>query len=194
VKNIWREALIVVLGLLGAGVIFIASSPPRGDPIQLLPPPTPAPIQVYIAGAVNQPGIYALPVNARIYDAIQAAGGFTDNANDQVINLAAFLQDGGQIWVPSTVPDRVSEDNAGSQNASHEQHAQATIVELININTAPQEVLETLPEIGPKTAENIITYRQNEGFFTSIEEIQKVPGIGPATYEAIKDRITVGAP
>jgi competence protein ComEA len=194
VKNIWREALIVVLGLLGAGVIFIASSPPRGDPIQLLPPPTPAPIQVYITGAVNQPGIYALPVNARIYDAIQAAGGFTDNANDQVINLAAFLQDGGQIWVPSTVPDRVSEYNAGSQNASHEQHAQATIVELININTAPQEVLETLPEIGPKTAENIITYRQNEGFFTSIEEIQKVPGIGPATYEAIKDRITVGAP
>jgi competence protein ComEA len=194
VKNVWREALIVVLGLLGTGVILIASSPPRGNPIQLLPPPTPAPIQVHVTGAVNQPGVYTLPVNTRVSDAIQAAGGFTDDANDQAINLAAFLQDGLQIWVPSTIPEQASEYNAGSQDAYRDQRFQSTIGALININTAPQEVLEALPEIGPKTAENIITYRQIEGFFTSIEDIQKVPGIGPATYEAIKDQITVDKP
>jgi competence protein ComEA len=194
VKNVWREALIVVLGLLGTGVILIASSPPRGNPIQLLPPPTPAPIQVHVTGAVNQPGIYTLPVNTRVSDAIQAARGFTDDANDQAINLAAFLQDGLQIWVPSTIPEQASEYNGGSQDAYRDQRFQSTVGVLININTAPQEVLEALPEIGPKTAENIITYRQIEGLFTSIEDIQKVPGIGPATYEAIKDQITVDKP
>jgi competence protein ComEA len=194
VKNLWREALILVLGLLVSGVIFLASSPPRGNPIQLLPPPTSAPIQVHVTGAVNQPGIYTLPVNTRVSDAIQAAGGLTDDANDQAINLAAFLQDGLQIWVPSTIPEQESEYAAELQDTFRDQRSQLTIGVLININTATQEALETLPEIGPKTAENIITYRQNEGFFTSIEEIQKVSGIGPATFDAIKDQITVGTP
>jgi competence protein ComEA len=191
VKDWWQVALVVVLGLLGTGILFIASGPPRGNPIQLLPPPTPTPIQVHVTGAVNQPGVYTLPANNRVHDAIQAAGGFTDEANDQAINLAAPLQDGLQIWVPSRQPNQESGPGSETGENSDDQRS-TTSGSLININTATQEELETLPQIGSITAEKIINYRQTEGYFISIEDIQKVPGIGPATYEKIKDLITVG--
>ena len=190
-KKVWWAALCVTLGLLGTGLIWLASSPPRGNPIQLIPPPTAAPLQVHVTGEVNQPGIYELPVDSRVYDAVQAAGGFTTDANIDAINLAAPLEDGQQVRVPSKLSDQDADLNQGENEGFR---SPPPINALININTASQEILETLPEIGPVTAENIITYRQNEGAFTQIEEIQKVPGIGPINYEGIKDYITVGEP
>jgi len=191
VKKVWWAALCVSLGLLGTGLIWLASSPPRGNSIQLIPPPTAAPLQVHVTGEVKQPGVYELPIDSRVYDAVQAAGGFSPDANTEAINLAAPIEDGQQVGVPSKIANQEADLNQGEDEGLR---SPPPINALININTASQEILETLPEIGPVTAKSIITYRQNEGAFTQIEEIQKVPRIGPMTYEEIKDYITVGEP
>jgi competence protein ComEA len=93
-------ALGVVLGILSAGVILLSSQPPRGNEITLLPPPTPIPIKVHISGEVQNPSVYALPVNSRVQDAINTAGGFTENADINALNLAAQLIDGNRVQVP----------------------------------------------------------------------------------------------
>lgn len=193
-KNWHLVALGVLLGLLGSGVIWLASSPPRGHLIELLPPPTPVPIQVHVTGEVKHPGVYSFTTDKRVQDAIQEAGGFTENANINAINLAAPLEDGMQIRILSVLPDQGSGLDSVGQDDGGDQRFTSPVDFLVNINTATQAELEMLPEIGPAIAEDIIAYRQNEGLFTSIEDIQKVQGIGPATYKAIKDLITVGIP
>ncbi len=194
-KNWWGLVLGVVCGLLGAGAIWLASSPPRGNPIQLLPPPTPAPIQVYVTGEVVEPGVYALPVDSRVQDAIQAAGGFTDDANAEMLNLASALQDGDRVQVASTIQAQeasgTGSDLGSPANATGQQPASVP-GRMVNINTASQDELETLSGIGPVTAQKIIDYREANGFFIGIEDIQKVSGIGPVTFEKFKDQITVG--
>lgn len=195
----WAVALGVIFGLLSAGIIWLASQPPRGNPIALLPPPTPIPIQVYVKGEVQSPGVYALSPESRVQDAITAAGDFTSQADVTALNLAAPLQDGSQVQVPAHAPVETSSPTAVSSSKPQEPPSQPTeqpsapsAIILININTASQEELETLTGIGPVTAEKIIAFREENGAFTSIEEIQKVSGIGPATFEKIKDFITVG--
>ncbi len=191
-KNWWLVALGVIFGLFGAGAVILASAPPRGAPIQLLPPPTPAPIQVHISGAVHNPGVYELPLESRVQDAIQVAGGFTEDAQQEGINLAAKLQDGDQVLVPA---QRTSASypmgDSTSQTADQQSLTQSTS-NIVNINSASQDELETLPGIGPVTAQKIIEYRQSNGDFSSIEGIQKVSGIGPATFDKIEALITVG--
>lgn len=184
-KTAWVIAYGVVVGLLAAALVLLLGRRPAGTPIQLLPPPTPEPIQVHITGAVLQAGLYALPPGSRVHDAIQAAGGFAEGANEQALNLAAFLEDGDRVIVPSltsspgTVPGetRLADPPVGFP---------------IDINLATAAELEALPEIGPETARKILEYRQLHGAFEVIEDIMDVPGIGPATFEAIKDLITVG--
>ncbi len=192
-KN-WKSAAFgFILGLLGSAVVWLASSPPRGDPIQLQPAPTVGPIQVHVTGAVNHPGVYLLPQKSRIHDALEAAGGFTSDANEQGINLVAPLEDGRQIWVPYlkiTENDSTVDNTSQSQEFTSDSSTSQTL-HLININTATREELETLPGIGPVIAEAIITYRETKGEFTRIEDIQKVSGIGPATFDDIKTHITV---
>lgn len=190
-KNWWLVVLGVLFGLFGAGAVALASSPPRGTPIQLLPPPTPAPIQVHVTGAVHNPGVYDLPLDSRIQDAIQIAGGFTENAQQEGINLAAKLQDGDQVQVPAQRTSAAPLTGETSTEYADRQTSGISTFSIVNINTASQEELETLPGIGPVTAEKIIEYRQANGDFSSIEGIQKVSGIGPATFEKIKDLITV---
>ncbi|MFC2054121.1 helix-hairpin-helix domain-containing protein [Chloroflexota bacterium] len=187
-KTWWLLAVGIIGGLLGSGVIYLTSSQPRGEGITLLPPPTSAPIIVHIVGAVLDPGVYSLPTNSRQQDAIEAAGGFLSDANPQALNLAAPLQDGDRIIVP-TMP---SDTPTPATNTS-----KSTIVELpssntlININTASQADLENLPGIGPVKAKTIIAYREINGIFGLIEDIQKVPGIGPKTFENLKSLITI---
>jgi len=189
----WRSLVLgLVLGLLGSAGIWLASSPPRGTPIQLEPAPTAVPIQVHITGAVHKPGIYQLPAKSRIHDAIQAAGGYTNQANEQAINLAAPLEDGTQIQVPlKTAQDSPTVGSSSQGQATTGLTSIPSTHNLININTATREDLEILPGIGPVIAGAIIKYRETEGQFTSIEELQKVPGIGPAIFEDIKAYITV---
>jgi competence protein ComEA len=152
------------------------------------PTSTPAPIQVYVSGAVVSPDVYSLPPDAIVRDAVAAAGGVGPEADLTRINLAQRLQDGAHVHVPAAGEEPLVE-LPGSPGSSSETSEPAA---LVNINTATQEELETLPGIGPAYAERIIAYRETHGAFGSIEEIQNVSGIGPATFEGLRDRITVG--
>lgn len=193
-KSWWLVAIGVLFGLLGAGAVFLASQPPRGAAIELLPPPSPEPMRIHVVGAVRDPGVHALPRQSRVEDAIAAAGGFADDAKTESLNLAALLQDGDQIDVPALQPTaapQVVESGSNGKEQPTSAPESPEIPEIININTASQELLETLSGIGPVTAEKIIAYREANGDFAVIEEIQKVKGIGPATFEKLKDKICV---
>jgi competence protein ComEA len=163
----------VLIGLLAAGIIWLAASQPRGDPVALLPTSTPGMFTVYVSGAVATPGVFTLPDGSRVEVAIQAAGGFAPGAEQEQINLAAMLEDGQQIDVPGVID--TSHVNAGR----------------VNVNTATVSDLDALPGIGPTTAQTIVDYRLQHGPFQIIQDLQNVPGIGPATYDRIKDYITV---
>jgi competence protein ComEA len=122
-----------------------------------------------------------LPAGSRVNDAIQAAGGFTTEADASLLNLARYLQDGEHILVPSVnSPSAPDSDRSGIIPLSNQ----------VDINSATLEQLDTLPEIGPITAQQIIDYRLNHGPFSSIEDIMKVSGIGQGIFDKIKDLIT----
>jgi competence protein ComEA len=199
-RDLWILAFGVVIGLCAAGVLYMISGHPRGQPVQLLPPPTPAPIMVSISGGVSQPGLYALPIDSRVQDAIQAAGGLVPEANGITLNLAARLEDGDQLIIPTLAPTRspVAQIEAGGVRAQATPPAglptssSSIQTTLININTASLEELDSLPGIGPATAQKIIDYRTTSGPFETIESIIEVDGIGPVTYARIKDLISVG--
>ena len=179
----WPGAFIVVGLLLGTGILFLVTRPPRGEPITLLPPPTSAPITVYISGAVARAGLYTLPPGSRLNDAIHAAGGFTEQANTGGLNLARILEDGQQIDVPAFSPS-INQEGGGSYLVPSQ--------DLLNINTATLEQLDTLPGIGPVTAQDIIDFRTTHGPFASIEHLMDVSGIGQVTFDKIKALVTVG--
>jgi competence protein ComEA len=189
-KAAWTAAFAVALLLIGAGVLQWLGRPPQGQPVKLIPPPTPPPLVVHITGEINQPGVYDLPQGSRLRDAIAAAGGFGPNADSQQLNLAQLLSDGQRILVPAVLAQPLSVGESEPEAVRAEEIVLLPTFPL-DINSASQAELEALPEIGPKTAEKIIAYRQEHGLFQSIEEIQNVNGIGPATYEAIKDLILV---
>ena len=191
-KSFWHSTLYIGIGFFAAGLIWLACSQPRGEPIKLLTPQPPLPIQVHIIGEIQSPGVYTLPTNSRVQDVIQKAGGLTPDADIQTINLAAFLADGQQIRIPSITLQKDSDNNPYESDFTERSPEQ--LHQLININTASIELLETLPGIGPVIAVKIIDFRQKEGDFQTIEEIQKVYGIGPIIYEGIKNFITVDNP
>jgi competence protein ComEA len=182
-KYYWFGGFIIVGILLGAGIIYLVTRPPKGNPITLLPPPTPAPVTIYITGEVNHAGLYSLPVGSRFNDAILAAGGFTSEADTSSVNLAQILEDGQKIDIPGIN----NPASPGTQNGLGQ-----PMEGVININTATVDQLDTLPGIGTKTAQDIIDFRSSNGDFTTIEDIMDVPGIGQGKFEAIKDLITVG--
>jgi competence protein ComEA len=185
-KYFWGIAFAVVCTLLGVGLIFLVSSQPRGTPVQLSPPPTASPVTVHVTGAVNEPGVYRLPPGSRVEEAILAAGGAVPEADLSLINLAMLVEDGMQIWVPALIEE---EPRVEEQERSPTYEAPEV---LININTASQNELESLPRIGPVIAAEIIRYRQANGPFHRKEDIQEVKGIGPVTFEKISELITVG--
>ena len=200
-KTFWNIALSVVCGLLGVGIIFLITRPPRGQVVVLLPPPTPPPLVVYISGAVMQPGVYPLPQGSRVTDALEAAGGLSSEADDRDLNLATLLNDGEHLAIPTQAPSPALGAAVFTPDSSEPPSRRpllvstpaATLPDLININTATLEELDSLPDIGPAIAQRIIDYRKAHGDFIDIEDIMDVSGIGPATFEKIKDRITVGS-
>ncbi|MCJ7531791.1 MAG: ComEA family DNA-binding protein [Anaerolineales bacterium] len=192
-KTGWALALGVICGLLGAGIILLVSRPQGGSAITLLPPPSPIPMVVYVSGAVARPDIYTMPAGSRVRDAIQAAGGLSSQADPQSLNLAAFLEDGMKIQVAQIIKTPIAPGAMiGTSNSSATGLSQGVASSLVNINTASQQELDTLPEIGPALAQRIIAYRTAKGPFTKIEDIQNVSGIGAVTFEKIKDMITIG--
>lgn len=157
-------------------------------------------IVIYVAGAVKNEGIYELDENSRIADCIEKAGGLTDDANIKVINLAFVLEDGMKVYIPKNseineVKDEtstyVSKENGSANTGTTTSKNTSVKSSKININTANQTDLETLPGIGPSTAQKIINYRKENGKFGSIEDIKKVSGIGESKYSKIKDYITI---
>lgn len=170
----------LLVGLLSTGLLLLLTSRPRGQPVQLLPPPTPRPLRVHISGAVNQPGVYELPAGAIVQQALQAAGGGLDSADLESLNLAAPLHDGQQVVVRA--------QGEGSPSGSS---ASASSGGLIAVNTADAVELERLPGIGPVLAQKIVEYREAHGPFTRPEDLLSVSGIGPSTLEAIRDLIQV---
>jgi len=190
----WKVAFGAVCGLLGAGIILLVSSPPRGQGIALSPPPSPAPIAVHVIGAVANPGVYGLEAGSRVRDAIEAAGGLLPEADAQALNLAAFAQDGERLEIPAIPPPTPTRGLAPAAPVQGTNPAAPASGDgyLVNINTASQEELESLPYIGPALAQRIIEYREANGPFESIEEIIEVYGIGQKTFENIQDLITVG--
>lgn len=152
-------------------------------------------IYVYVCGAVNQPGVYALAEGSRVIDALAAAGGAAPKAELKALNQAQLLSDGEQITVlteqevaegkgSSAVTGGASSANAGGNKASAE-------TEKVNLNTASKEELMTLPGIGEARAEAILAYREENGAFQSAEELMKIEGIKEKSYAKLADRICV---
>ncbi|WP_370839467.1 helix-hairpin-helix domain-containing protein [Megamonas funiformis] len=144
-------------------------------------------ITVYVSGEVNSPGLVELPSDSRIADAIKACGDFTPLADKAKINLAQKLTDGMQIQVNSKTPINNSNEQVNDTNSNSPNNNSSS--NLININTATKEDLDTLPGIGPATAQKIIDYRQEHGNFSSIEDIKNVKGIGEAKFSKMQDKI-----
>jgi competence protein ComEA len=190
-----KNALYVLLGVMAgfvlAGVLIFVSRAPAGEPILLQPAPTKAPVAVHVIGAVPRPGLYEFAEGARVQDAIDAAGGILAEGNVDALNLAALLEDGQRLVIPYQDGSVPTEGPAPPElPASTEAPTNDSNVELVNINTASLDDLNALPGIGPTTAQKIIDYRDENGEFSTIEDIMNVSGIGPATFEDIKDLIT----
>lgn len=163
-------------------------------------------ILVHITGCVNKQGIVKLKEGARIANAIDAAEGLSEKADMNQINLAYPLEDGQKIYIPSVddtsinSSDKSSEkeyvttnpgDNVIMEDISDNNSRKGETNVMININTATQAELESIPGIGPSTALKILEYRQSNGKFSSIEDIKNIKGIGDAKYESMKNSITV---
>ena len=163
-------------------------------------------IYVYITGEVNNPGIVVLPIGSRIVDAIDCAGGITQKADIMKVNLVYMLQDGMKVNIPSSIElknnpnfeyitmssgDEKNDSNIKKATTVDTKSESAFKVSNVNINTATQTELETLPGIGPSLALKIINYRKENGKFKSIEELKSVNGIGENKYEEIKKYIYV---
>lgn len=189
-KPILFGAGIVVTFFLVGGLILLISRPPQGHPVALLPLPTQPLLVVDIGGAVHSPGVVQLPPGSRLQDAVDAAGGLLPDANRDSVNLAAPLTDGSTITIPF-IPTPAPTSLPGQRSPEIILPEISPTPGLIPINTATQAELESLPEIGPSTARSIIAYREEHGPFKDIEQLIDVPGIGPATLNAIRDLITL---
>jgi competence protein ComEA len=168
-------------------------------------PVPPSIITVHVAGAVNSPGVYRLSSSARVVDAITAAGGALRSADLESINLAQTIADTEQIYIPikkasrprvTTAPrlrpQRTTPITAPTTPGTSSGSAGTQPTRLINLNAATANELDSLTGVGPSTAKAIIAYRTKKGFFSKVEDLLNVPGIGPAKLAALRDQVTVG--
>lgn len=174
-------AIILVLAA-AATTVLIGVVRTTGDAGEVVPlhttALTPAAVYVHLAGAVARPGLYRLDEGARLVDGVAAAGGFAADADRSAVNLARLLTDGEQVHVP-----RLGETPAaGSAGAGDGR---------VNLNTAEVAELDTLPRIGPALAERIIAWREDNGRFTSVEDLLAVPGIGEKMLAGLRDMVTL---
>ena len=159
---------------------MLESSPPAENALPVKE------ITIYVTGAVNKPGLVKVAEGARAADAINACGGLLPIADSEKINLAQNLKDGQQLKVPEK-----ERSNSNVDKSKADMSKNGGSGELVNINTADEKALNTLPGIGPAMAKRIIEYRETEGLFQSIEDIKKIRGIGDAKFEKLKDKICI---
>lgn len=189
-KNVINLIIGVFIGLIVAGVLYLTVRQPVGEPVELLPSPTPEPIIVYVSGAVKRPGVYRLPHESRRVDAVQQAGGFLNGADISQINLADRLVDGEQIVIPGGTDVPAPQLTIGGNGLLFTPTPPAG--QPVNLNTASAEELDQLPGIGPTAAQKIVEYRMANGAFTRVEDLLKIPGIGPSILEEIRGLVTLG--
>lgn len=144
-------------------------------------------IVIDIEGAIVSPGLYGLPKDARIGDAVQAAGGLSTDAAIGAVNLAQKLSDGELVYIPTL--EEQSQASSLDFPASSKGAAPSAPDDKINVNSATASELEQLDGVGPALSRRIVEYRESKGRFTSLEDLKNVPGIGEKKYEGIKDRI-----
>ena len=187
--NILLAAAIIATA--AGGIVLMFRSADRSDGVVVtMPTPTTAPdvaaagstIKVYVSGQANLPGVYELPADSRVDDALRAAGGPTSQADLDSVNLAKKLSDEVQIHIPSRDEGR-SAASTGSKGSSPPGK--------VLLNTATGEDLETLPNIGPSRAKAIIEYREKNGPFARVDDLTNVSGIGTGILESIRDLVEV---
>ena len=142
-------------------------------------------ITVDVKGAVKSPGIYDLPVGSRVHDAVQKAGGLTEEADSKSLNLAQKISDEALVYVPT------KGEEAASQQATSGTTASTSKDKKVNLNKASLEELKQVKGLGGKRAQDIIDHREANGKFKSVDELKKVSGIGAKTIEKLKDYVTV---
>jgi len=197
-RDVWIVAAFLALVALGGLALWSRGGNASVAPPATAPPATAPPadgpnqsaeasvtMYVHVAGGVRRPGLYTLPEGARIADALEAAQGPVRKADLDLINLAQPVADGIQVYVPRRGE---SAPAAAATSRSSPEGGQS----LVDVNTADQVALETIPGIGPVKAAAIIEYRESAGRFDSVEELLEVNGIGPATLESMRAYVTVG--
>lgn len=193
--------LAATLGVLAAGIgawWALRPPPPPAEAslpfVQQVSVTSPVPsvdvgsalVVVHVDGAVRHPGVHDLHADSRVADAIAAAGGLTAAADRRQLNLAQIVTDGQRIWVPvegEEVDVIVGLGTGGNGNG-------AVTAGPVALSTAPPNVLETLPGIGPSLAAAIVEHRQREGPFATVDALLAVPGIGPAKLDALRGLVT----
>lgn len=175
--------LVVLSGAVGLGLLKGQAAPDESVPLtaQAGEAAASGELYVHVLGAVEHPGLYVLDLDSRMVDAVAAAGGTTDDADLAGINLARVLEDGEQIIVPAVGM------TGGDGGAAPPQPAD----DRIDLNSADQAALETLPRIGPTLAERIIAWREENGRFASVDDLLAVPGIGEKLLAGIRDGVRV---
>ena len=142
-------------------------------------------ITVDVKGAVKSPGIYDLPVGSRVHDAVQKAGGLTEEADSKSLNLAQKVSDEALVYVPTKGEEVASQQAASGTTPSSSKEKK------VNLNKASLEELKQVKGLGGKRAQDIIDHRETNGKFKSVDELKKVSGIGAKTIEKLKDYVTV---
>jgi competence protein ComEA len=192
---------VVIVALVGVGLWYVRSMPrpvevqggaqPGGTaPAAAVSPtatPSPAVIVVNVAGCVRHPGVFEFHQGDRVIDALKAAGGPKKGAALETLNLAALLTDAEQVLVPKEGEGGVVAPGASAPGSMAAGAAGAKI----NVNTATEPELETLPGVGPVLAQRIIDYRTQHGPFATVDALDDVSGIGPATLADLLDLVTV---
>lgn len=202
----YRKSMLVLLVLVTAvvgGIFYGLHAQEQAVPLDAAceqQAASPAPqvevpeVTVYVTGAVQKPGLVTVPEGTRIAAAVEACGGMLPTAAKESINFAQVLKDGQQITVPERqqLPAQAISGTASAAAQAKTVAAGGTVSSgLVNINTADEKLLDTLPGIGPAMAKRIIEYRETQGPFTAIEELKRVKGIGEAKFAKLKNKVCI---
>jgi len=181
-RNQKRALAVIAVSVLLLSVLVVARGNSQSTAVAEIVPVTIAEPEIFVdvAGAVNNPGVYTLSGKSRVIDAIKAAGDSAPGADLSTINLARVLNDGEQIYVDSTV-----------LNSSGKRVSKKSPTGPININRATARQLDALDGIGPVIAARIVEYRKVNGSFLSVDDLQKVSGIGAAKFAQIKSKVRI---
>lgn len=185
-----RALILVGVGAIAISALslFSGQARPNGDVVVAQPsvsaiPEESSTVVVDVQGEIVNPGIYQLPLGSRVADAIKAAGGVINGSDSSAVNLARFLEDGEQVYVAEINAAGIEGNSApGSGNISRGK---------LNLNRATASELDGLPGVGPVLAERITAHRSEHGNFSSVDELRKVSGIGPAKFRELRDFVTV---